>query len=312
MKKVFSTMIAIATLLILTACAGQTSSKSTTSSKMVTFQALNGKIKIPAKPQRIAVQNYPDEVASLGANVIGTDSWAFPNPYLSSNQKKNMIDLGAPKFNLQKLIEQKPDLIITVDKDQVADYQKIAPTVLVNYQELSSMNKSLDYFAKLLNRKSEEATFKKAFTKSANEQKVILSKAGIKPSKTTISLLELQGGKIYAYGDNFARGGQALTTGLGFKESEKMQSLSKGTGYAEVNAESLASFDADYIFVDYAAADQAQFTALENNPTWKNLNAVKKGHIVSMDYNKVYFFSGPTASQKELSLYTNAIITATK
>lgn len=35
-----------------------------------------------------------------------------------------MVDLGAPKFNMEKLIAQNPDLIITVDKDQVADYQK--------------------------------------------------------------------------------------------------------------------------------------------------------------------------------------------
>ena len=64
-------------------------------------------------------------------------------------------------------------------------------------------------------------------------------------------MLELQGDKIYAYGDNFARGGQALTRGLGFQESPKMSELSKGTGYAEVNAESLKDFDADYIFIDF-------------------------------------------------------------
>lgn len=106
------------------------------------------------------------------------------------------------------------------------------------------------------------------------------------PSKNTISLLELQGDKIYAFGDNFARGGQALTTGLGFKQSTKMAELSKGVGYAEVNAESLAAFDADYLFVDFADKDKAQYTALENNPAWKNLKAVKEGHVVTMDYDK--------------------------
>jgi iron complex transport system substrate-binding protein len=199
-----------------------------------------------------------------------------------------------------------------VDKTQVADYQKIAPTILVNYQDLSGMNSSLDFFAKLLNRQAEEKTFKADFQKSADKETAKLEKAGITPSKNTVSLLELQGDKIYAYGDNFARGGQTLTTGLGFKESAKMAELSKGTGYAEVNAESLAAFDADYLFVDFSAADKAQFTALENNPTWKNLKAVKEGHVIRMDYNKVYFFGGPTATQAELPMYTDAIIKATK
>lgn len=310
MKKLILTALTALSVVVLAACQAPSAQKS--ADKTVSFHALNGTIKIPANPKRIAVQNYPDEVASLGANVVGTDSWAFPNPYLSEQQKKNMVDLGAPKFDLEKLIAQSPDLIITVDKDQVADYQKIAPTILVNYKDLSGMNNSLDYFAKLLNRKSEEKTFLSDFAKAAQGQKSKLEKAGIQPEKNTISLLELQSDKIYAYGDNFARGGQTLTTGLGFKESPKMAALSKGTGYAEVNAESLKDFDADYIFVDFAASDQAQFKALESNPTWKNLKAVKEGHVITMDYNKVYFFGGPTATQKELPLYTDAIIKATK
>ncbi|TKV30186.1 ferrichrome ABC transporter substrate-binding protein, partial [Citrobacter sp. TBCS-11] len=94
-------------------------------------------------------------------------------------------------------------LIITVDKDQVADYQKVAPTVLVNYKDLSGMNKSLDYFAKLLNREDEKASFLKNFKKEADKQKEKLAKVDVKPAKNTISLLELQGDKVYAFGDNF-------------------------------------------------------------------------------------------------------------
>ena len=139
-----------------------------------------------------------------------------------------------------------------------------------------------------------------------------MAKVDVKPAKKTISLLELQGDKVYAFGDNFARGGQALTTGLGFKESSKMSELSKGVGYAEVNTESLGEFDADYIFIDFAEKDKEQYAALKNNPVWQNLKAVKEGHVITMDYDKVYFFGGPTAAKKELSLYTDAIIKATK
>lgn len=305
MKKILTTVIAVLALASLTAC---TSTTKKNTSQTVTFHALNGDIKVPAHPKRVAVQNYPDEVASLGVNVIGTDSWAYPNPYMTKSQKKNMVDLGAPKFNLEKLIAQKPDLIITVDKDQVADYQKIAPTVLVDYKQLSGTKQSLDYFAKLLNRKAQEQTFLKNFHQAAQVQVKKLKKAGIEPSQNTISLLELQGNKIYAFGDNFARGGQALTTGLGFKESSKMAELSKGAGYAEVNAESLKDFDADYLFVDFAKADKTQYTALTKNPLWQKLKAVKAGHVITMDYAKVYFFGGPTAAQQEMPIYTQAIL----
>lgn len=309
--KIFSLTLAAAALLGLSACSKSDTSTASKDEK-VTFQALNGEVEVPAHPERIAVQNYPDDVVTLGANVVGTDSWAYPNTYLSAEQKENMVDLGSPSFNLEKLIAQQPDLIITVDKAQVSDYEKIAPTVLVNYQDLNNMDKSLDFFAKLLNREEERKEFIKTFDKEADIQKNKLKSQGIDPEKSTLSLLELQGDKIYAYGDNFARGGQALTRGLGFQESGKMAELSKGVGYAEVNAESLKDFDADYIFIDFKNVDKAQYEALQKNPVWKNLKAVKDGHVVTMDYDKVYFFGGPTASKAQLSDYTEALIHQTK
>lgn len=314
MKKITTLLLAGIALIGLAACSNNSSKESAKSddTKTVTFKALNGDVKIPANPKRVVVQNYPDEAISLGANVVGTDSWAFPNPYLSSSDKKELKDLGSPALNIEKLIAQKPDLIVTVDKDQVANYEKVAPTVLVNYKDLSSMNTSLDYFAKLLNRQSEKDAFLKEFKAAAKKEKTKLTNANVMPENATVSILELQADKIYAYGDNFARGGQALTTGLKFRQSDKMAELSKGAGYAEVNAESLAGFDADYIFVDFKKTDEAQFKALENNPVWKNLDAVKKGHVITMDYDKVYFFGGPTATLKELPMYANAIVKATK
>lgn len=153
--KLYSIALAAVGLLGLSACSNSDVSQSQKEEK-VTFTALNGEVEVPAHPERIAVQNYPDDVATLGGNVIGTDSWAFPNPYLSDKQKENMVDLGSPSFNIEKLIGQKPDLIVTVDKTQVSDYEKVAPTVLVNYQDLNDMDKSLDFFAKLLNREDEK------------------------------------------------------------------------------------------------------------------------------------------------------------
>ncbi|GBG96004.1 ABC transporter substrate-binding protein [Lactococcus termiticola] len=309
-KKIITAGLAGIALLSLAACG--TKNTSTDSNKTKEVTALNGKVKVPETPKRVVIQNYPDEALALGSNVVGTDSWAYANPYLSADQKKGLTDLGAPSFNLQKLVGQKPDLIVTVDKTQVSDLEKVAPTVLVNYQDLGNLHKSMDYFADLLNRKDEEKAFFKKFDAEADKQKEKLKTAGVDTSKATASILELSGDKIYAYGDNFARGGQALTTGLGFKESDKMAELSKGAGFAEVNAESLKAFDADWLFIDYKPADAGQYKALQANPSWKELKAVKEGHVVVMDYNKVYFFGGPKATLAELPLYTDAIIKVAK
>ncbi|MDR0297612.1 MAG: ABC transporter substrate-binding protein [Streptococcaceae bacterium] len=306
MKKLLIVLSALTAFLTLSACSSGKSSATSASSGTRNFQTANGTVKIPSAPKRVVVQNYPDEALALGVTVVGTDSWAYPNPYFSAAQKKNLVDLGAPSFNLPKLIAQKPDLIVATDKTQVANYEKVAPTVLVDYSKFKNMKQSLDYFADLLNRKDAEKAFLDSFNKTAADEQKKLAAAGIAPADKTVSILELQGDKIYAYGDNFARGGQALTYGLGFKESAQMKKLSAGAGYAQVNAESLKDFDADYIFVDFASADSAQFAALSENPAFKAL----KGKIITMDYSKVYFFGGPIASQKEMPIYTDAILAA--
>ena len=70
--KLYSIALAAVGLLGLSACSNSDVSQSQKEEK-VTFTALNGEVEVPAHPERIAVQNYPDDVATLGGNVIGTD-----------------------------------------------------------------------------------------------------------------------------------------------------------------------------------------------------------------------------------------------
>ncbi|MFV0556466.1 MAG: ABC transporter substrate-binding protein [Lactovum sp.] len=303
MKKIYLLLMLGLMSFSLFAC--NTAEKKEESQKdIVTFQALNGEVEVPKNPKRVVVQNYPDELQALGVEVFGTDSWSMANPYL----KEEVPDLGTPSLNIERLLEINPDLIITVDQEQLADYEKIAPTVLVNYQDFSNMNDSLDFFADLLNKEEEKELFLSEFNKEAEKQRERLKERGISPENLTISLIELSADKIYAYGSNFARGGQSLTTGLGFKESKAMKKLSEGIGYAELNAENLDEFDADYIFVDYKAADSEQFKTLSSNPVWKKMKAVVSGQVISIDYDKVYFYGGPLASQAQMDLYVDSLL----
>lgn len=264
-------------------------------------------VKIPNDLEKIVVDTYPDEALALGQNVVGTSQWDAGNPYISKAQKKVLKDLGAP-MNAEKIAAQKPDLIVTIQKDEVSKYEKIAPTVYVEYNSIKGLDETLDYFAKVYDAQDAKKTFLKKFDQEADKQIAKLEKADITPSDATISLIELSGDKIYAYGNNWARGGQALTRGLGFKQSKGMQALSDGDGWKEINAESLADFDADYIFVDFAEADKAQYEKLQENPIWQTLKAVKANQVVTMDYADVYYYGGPIASKALMGKYTQAIL----
>jgi iron complex transport system substrate-binding protein len=309
MKKLLSLAVAGLTALTLAACSTSENASSTAATR--DFQADNGVVKVPTKLNKVVVQNYPDEAFALGMNVVGTETWSYANPYFSASEKKGLKDLGAP-MNAEKIAELAPDLIVTIDKDKVADYEKIAPTVWVDYTKLDTMTQRLDYFAKLFDAEDAKDKFLKGFSEKADASKQELADAGIDVAGKTIALIELQGNKIYSYGDNFARGGQTLTYGLGFEQSPEMKEISAGSGYKEINIESLASLSADYIFIDYPEADQAQYDALLKNPVWKSVKAVKANHVVKMNYEDIYYFGGPLATEGMLPLYIDAIIAQTK
>jgi iron complex transport system substrate-binding protein len=312
MKKILTLALAGLAALTLAAC-GASSSSENASAKGATrdFQADNGIVKVPTKLNKVVVQNYPDEAFALGMNVVGTETWSYANPYFTAAQKKGLTDLGAP-MNAEEIAKLSPDLIVTIDKDKVADYEKIAPTVWIDYTKLDTMTQRLDYFAKLFDAESAKDKFLKKFAEKADAEKQKLTDAGIDTKGKTIALIELQGNKIYAYGDNFARGGQTLTYGLGFEQSPEMKEVSAGAGYKELNIESLASLSADYIFIDYPKQDKAQYDALLKNPIWQSVKAVKAGHVVKVNYEDVYYFGGPLATEGMLPLYTDAIIDQTK
>lgn len=314
MKKFTSLLLAGVAILGLAACSNNSSSSKDEKKDTGThkIEALNGTIEIPNKLDKIVIQNYSDEAVALGQNVVGTDSWSFANPHLPKDAKDKIKDMGAP-MNAEKIAEEKPDLIVTMDKDQVANYEKIAKTVLVDYNDkaLKDMDSRLEYFAKMFQAEDKKKEFLKDFDATAKKETARLTDKGIDPSKSTVAIIELNANKIFSYGDNFARGGQTLTRGLGFEQSKEMKEITDGAGWKEVNVESLANLSADYIFIDYPETDKAQYEALTKNPVWQKIKAVQDKKVVQIDYNQVYYFGGPIATEKLLPVYVDAILDQT-
>ncbi|OFI49630.1 ferrichrome ABC transporter substrate-binding protein [Floricoccus tropicus] len=314
MKKFTSLLLAGVVILGLAACSNNSSSskeeeKDTGTHKV---EAKNGTIEIPNKLNKIVVQNYSDEAVTLGQNVIGTDTYAYANPHLPKEATEKIKDLGAP-MNAEKIAEDKPDLIITMDEDQVDNYKKIAPTILLDYNDkaFKDIDSRLEYFSKLFNAEDKKDEFLKEFDATAKKETARLTDKGIDPSKSTVAIIELSGNKIYSYGSNFGRGGQVLTRGLGFKQSKEMQEITDAGGFKEVNVESLANLSADYIFIDFKNTDKSQYEALTKNPVWQKIKAVQDKKVVQMDFDQVYYFAGPTATEKLLPVYVDAILDQT-
>ncbi len=276
------------------------------------FKAKNGNIKVPNDPKRIVVRTYMGQVLTLKGKVVGSTTWDLNNPFIAKSTRDKVTNVGTP-MNAEAVLKLKPDLIITDTEADVKPMSKIAPTVLIPYSEMRNINKINDRFAQLLNKQSEAKKWAKNFKQTAAKDRKKLDKAGITKQKT-VGIYELQDGKLYVYGTNFGRGGQALTTGLNFTLPKKIKAIDKGAGFKQISVEALPQYQADYMFfTSYSTkgnADQ-ELKDLQANPVWKNLKAVKAKHVITLPFQKMYYYD-QTATMDQLDLVTNALLKAGK
>lgn len=123
-------------LMFASACSGTASKGSSGDSasektEMRTYKSPKGNVTIPAHPKRIVTDFYAGELLSVGANVVGSGSWSFDNPFLKS-KLKNVKDVGDP-ISVEKVMELQPDLIVVMNEENVDKLKKIAPTVVIPY-----------------------------------------------------------------------------------------------------------------------------------------------------------------------------------
>ncbi|WP_416353838.1 iron-hydroxamate ABC transporter substrate-binding protein [Agrilactobacillus fermenti] len=277
-----------------------------------TFKAANGSIKVPDHPKRIVVRTYMGQVLALKGNVVGATKWDLGNPFISSAVRHKIKDVGTP-MNAEAVLKLKPDLIITDTEADVKSMSKIAPTVLLPYTKMRNINAITTRFGQLLNKQKEAKAWQKKFKQQAAKDRQRLDKAGIAKDKT-VGIYELQDGKMYVFGTNFGRGGQALTTGLNFTLPKKVAEVDKGAGFKQVSIEALPQYDADYMFfTNYSSkgSGSQELKDLKANPVWKKLPAVKQGHVIQLPFQKMYYYD-PYATMGQLKLVTDALLKAGK
>lgn len=304
--------VALLAILFLAGCGQSSSSKSsddkTTSTRVLKTAA--GKVKVPLHPKRIVTNVYTGDVASLGGHIVGATSLDLASPYLTKAQKKAATNLGLT-MKPEAVLKLKPDMIVTSNEADVKALKKIAPVVYIPYGSTGNIEQTATKFGQILNRKKQAADWNAKFKAETKQQAKRLTKAGITPSKTTIGIYDMQNGKLFVDGAKWGRGGQALTTGLGFKLPAAMQKIDAGPGFQQVSTESLKKYSADWLFFGSTTTGKSSNTQaisdLKSNPIWKSLPAVKANHVVQLPFNKMYYFD-PTAVYQQVKLITDAML----
>jgi iron complex transport system substrate-binding protein len=293
--KTILTLFSVMTIFLLAACGGGNEAKTgdktkTTAEKSYTVEHAMGSTIIKGTPKKVVIltNEGTEALLALGVKPVGAvQSWLGDPWYEHIKKDMDGVEVVGveSEVNVEKIASLKPDLIIGNKLRQEKVYDQlsaIAPTVFSETLR-GDWKDNFKLYAKALNLEAKGNEVLNAYDTHVEDLK---AKLGDKVNQE-VSVVRFMAGKsrIY-YTDSFSG---VLFNQLGFKRAPQQEALftpdnKLGLLAVEVGKEVIPKMDGDLLFYftyappgDQAAIDTAKEWA--NDPLWKNLNAVKSGHV---------------------------------
>lgn len=265
----------------------------------VTYASERGPVEVPARPKRIVALSYAPNVLSLGGTIVAVDQWSAANPLFKDKLA------GVPvvsEDDLEKIIETEPDLIIAgTEMKNLDKLSNIAPTVAFTWGKLDYLAQQVEV-GKLLGQEQQAKAWADDFQeRAADIGGRIKAKEG---EDVTVSVFETDAKNFYVFGNNFARGTEVLYQAMGLSMPEKVQKDALGPGYYTLSTEVLADYSGDYLVVCRPAAGDNSFMQTES---WKNIAAVKSGHVIEVDA-EASSYSDPTTLEYLMNIFKEGFL----
>ncbi|MBD2666994.1 iron-siderophore ABC transporter substrate-binding protein [Richelia sinica FACHB-800] len=248
-----------------------------------------GETCVPLNPQRIIVTDQValENVIALGLKPIGmpdTTYVASKSSFLK-NQIADIPYIGKEdQFNLEKILDLKPDLIISLYGMSSTNYQllsRIAPTVKFRYIHAEWQN-SFRQISTVVN-KTKQAE------KLLDEYKQKLAKLGDliknKSNKVKVSVSRFHGGvKLPEFRSQFSFPGSILQEiGLSLPDNQSKLIKNPDDTLVILNLERIDLLDADVLFVAVDPGAKDLFQKYQHTRLWQTLNVVQNQRVYSVD-----------------------------
>lgn len=263
---------------ILASCGmSSTTEKAQTPSFHKVVDAEGNKIQLKQKPKKI-VSLIPSNTEilfalGLGKEVKGVTAY---DDYPKAAQK--ITKVVSTEVDTEKIIAMKPDLVLghesslNFQKDAYKQLEeaKIPLFVVKDAQTLQSAEKTIEQIGQLTGTTDKA----KAVVQRMEKQKASLQTKAAKQKKQPTVWIEISN-DLYTAGDNtFMNEMLDLAGG---------KNIVTKKGYPKYNEEQVIKADPDVIITTYPNAKQE----IAKRKAWKNIRAVKKDRIYSLDANKL-------------------------
>ncbi|MFB9277059.1 ABC transporter substrate-binding protein [Cohnella cellulosilytica] len=259
---------------------------------------------IPVNPQRIVTSGLLDVLLTLGVKPIGAGSWEMKADYLKGKMD-GVSDLGNT-VNAEQILELEPDLIVVSgeeEPEEIVNLRKIAPTVVVPFAG-SDVYKLLQDVAAVVNREEQAEQWIAGVQSQADEIKAKIQDQ-FKPDDTFAMFWVYGKDALRVYG---ARNiGHVFYRMLGLNPPELIRDkLEQDPDYNDfysenISMEMLPEYAGDYIIMCIYDEEsrEGMFKQLEESALWKNLPAVKDGHVFIVGADPWFSYS-PLAIESQL------------
>ncbi|CAK4836640.1 unnamed protein product [Aphanomyces euteiches] len=273
-------------------------------------QHMMGETEIPVNPKRIAVNGLEDIMLAIDAPIVHAQSMKGQYLYDTLQEKKITSVYTPGGFNYESILDAKPDLIVAnllaSDTETYKQLSKIAPTIVY---DRASWKTSIAAIGKALDREEKAQLIIHAYDeKLAKAKEAIVAKIGanrtvafIRPSKSDVQLFF----PAFAYSSIVYKDlGMTLDPFLAKLQDKEEKDL----WGMEASLETMPDLTADYMFAtvggsfdseDEAKAALGELSEVENLKVWKEIPAVKQGHVYKMS-SRHWMLNGPIADSMKI------------
>ncbi len=260
--------------------------------------AMGHEVKIPAEPKAIIASYLEDNLVALGVKPAA--QWMIGSGSMQGYLQDSLKGVpGIPSdLPFEVVASYSPDLILMDSAELVAggkyeQYSAIAPTYVVGSAQNNDWRQELLTVGEVLGKKDQAQKVLDEYEAKAKDAKAKVEQAAGSAKKA--AALWVLDKDVYVVNQNLSSGDVIYNDlGMAVPDVVKQTSAKSEANWSSLSLELLADMDADYIFlVNGSGKTKEQILA---DPVWKNIPAVKEGHVYEFGKDRSWLYTGAVAN----------------
>src|SRR5690625_2173997 len=274
----------------------------------ITIESEMGEVTIPSNPENILAPFHEDTLLSLGVTPVA--KWAIDTT-VQGHLEDQLEDVPTIEWTmpLEQVLSYEPDLIILENsldsyEGTYEDYQKIAPTYVMDEETVGDWKKQLDVFGELLGKEDEAEQAISEYDDTVEEAKQSISDA---IGEDSVAAIWVVGGKYFVFEKNRHSAG-VLYDELGVTVPSFIDNLGDASPQWEaLSLEKLSELDADHVIL-LADDNEEGIKSLESSNVWAKVPAVENDNVHIINEADAWTNQGKIAATKTIDSISDIFV----